>query len=129
MADREPVGFGRFENVIRRNHAPGSRHVFDDDRRVAWNVFAHVAADRSGIGIVAAAWSKTDDHADGLAIVEGRLGVDPRVGENENAQKNEQGCGQSRWLLKSFPHRDGSFRGRRRFNSGLESPLAWRLML
>ena len=74
MADGEPIGFCRFENVIRRNHASGARHVFDDDRRVAWNMFAHVAADRAGIGIVAAAGGKADDQADGFAIVEVALG-------------------------------------------------------
>jgi len=75
MADGEPIGFCRFENVIRRNHAAGAGHVLDDHDRVAGNMFAHMPADGARIGVVAAAGGEADDQPNGFSLVKVGLSV------------------------------------------------------
>ena len=57
-------------HVAGRLVAARARHVLHHDRRVAGNVFAHVAAERAAVVVVAAAGSAADKDVDGLAAVE-----------------------------------------------------------
>ena len=51
----------------RRPGAARARHVLRDDRRLAWNVAAHVARQRARIDVVAAAGRRPDEEIDVLA--------------------------------------------------------------
>jgi len=58
---------------LARDHAARAWHIFDDDRRVAGNMFAHVTADGTGVRVVAAPGSEADNETNGFALV--KLGL------------------------------------------------------
>ncbi len=82
MADRQSIGSRGFVDIVGRDHASGAGHIFNQNRRVAGNVFAHMAADCSRVSVVTAAGGETDDHTNGLAFVKVRLGNGVRSGES-----------------------------------------------
>ena len=61
--------------MVRRNHAPGSVHVLDNDSRITGNVLSHLARDRPRIEIIAATGCEPDDQADRLTLIKGLLGA------------------------------------------------------
>ena len=69
VADGKAVGLGDLVKIISRDDAACACHVFDDQTRVARNMFAHVTGDRAGIDVVASARCEADDNADGFALV------------------------------------------------------------
>ncbi len=72
----KPIGFGHVIDMIGGDEAGSAGHVFDDDRRAAWNMFAEMARDQTGIGIKAAARGKADDNSNRFAFIirRGRVG-------------------------------------------------------
>jgi hypothetical protein len=54
--------------VIGGDHASGARHVFNQDRGRAGNMFAQVTGDRPGVGIETATGGEPDNDADSLAL-------------------------------------------------------------
>src|SRR4029079_6304383 len=58
------------EQPVGDHHAAGAGHVLGYDRGLAWNVLAQILGKGTGVGIITAARRRTDQHADGLALVE-----------------------------------------------------------
>ena len=69
-SDHAAVARGGAEQIIHGNQAAGAWHVLHHDRRIAGNMSADIAADRSGEGVVAAAGAAADDECNGFAFVE-----------------------------------------------------------
>jgi hypothetical protein len=53
-----------------RRHAAASRHVLNDDRRLAGQMLGEEGSDGAGVGVVAAAGTRSHDDPDGLAGIE-----------------------------------------------------------
>ena len=71
----------------------GARHVLRHQSRIAGDVLAHVARQRAGIDVVAAARRETDQHLDGAALVE----VLHRIGGHRlrrGGDDRRRGCGE-----------------------------------
>jgi hypothetical protein len=69
-ADGSAVARRDREQMIGRAHAAAAHHVLHHDRRIARNVLAHVAGERTRINVVAAAGVGGDHEIDGLTLVE-----------------------------------------------------------
>src|SRR5512145_2006899 len=69
VPDGESIRLGNFINVIGGNKASRSGHVFDDHRRLAGNMLAHMAREGASVSIESAAGGKADDDPDGFPFV------------------------------------------------------------
>jgi hypothetical protein len=69
VADGQAVAFGDFEQMVGRQRAAGSRHVVDDNGRIAGNIFAKVTRDQTRVSVVTAARRSADDDANRFAFV------------------------------------------------------------
>ncbi len=95
MTDGEAIWFGNLVNVVRRNQAAGAGHVFDDDRRLARNMFAHMPGDGAGVCIKSSACGKPDNDSDGFAFVKvfrGARPVGPKTIRSTAAVNKQQSC-------------------------------------
>ena len=54
----KPIRLGGFVHMVRRNHAPRSVHVLNNDSRITGNVLSDLARDRPRIEIIAATRGK-----------------------------------------------------------------------
>ena len=70
IPDRQSVRLGGFVDRVGRNQTARSGYVIDYDRRIAGNIFADMAGDRTGVGVETSSGGKADEDADGLACVE-----------------------------------------------------------
>jgi hypothetical protein len=62
--------FGRYIiDMVCRKNAAGAGHIVDQDIRISRNVLMQVAADETGISVVAAAGGKSDNDAHRLALI------------------------------------------------------------
>ena len=86
VADGQAVGLGDLVHIVGGNQKSRAGHVVDDEGRVAGDMFAHVAGDGAGVGVVAAAGGGADDDPDGLAAIKIFLGK----GVETQSQQNEQ---------------------------------------
>src|SRR5262249_30844979 len=83
-----------------RLEAAGTDHVLMDDRRMTWNVLAHMPGQRARIDIIGRARGRIDDHRQLPALVElfrrlragsGRAGENDKCG-NSRAHQVSHGC-------------------------------------
>src|SRR5688572_4240773 len=74
MADRETIRLGHLVNMIGGGQAASSSHVFDDDSRVAGDVFAKVSSQGSGIKVVTTAGCSAYYDTDNFTFVKRFLG-------------------------------------------------------
>jgi hypothetical protein len=78
VADDQSVRLALLVHEVGVNDTAGAGHVFNDDSRIARNMFAEMPRDRSRIGVVSSAGGKSDDQAKSLTLAEiiiGRSGV------------------------------------------------------
>jgi len=87
MTDGKAIGFRCFVNIIGRDHAARAWHIFDDDRRVAGNMFAYVTADGTCVRVVAAPRSEADNETNGFACV--KLGLRIHCSRRSAGDKDE----------------------------------------
>src|SRR5688572_8590578 len=69
VADDQSVRLALLVNEVGVNDT-GAGHVFNDDSRIARNMFAEVPRDCSRIGVVSSAGGESDDQANSLTVVE-----------------------------------------------------------
>src|ERR671925_1928470 len=66
---KQAVRLGAAVRVVRCNEAPGAGHIFNNDCRVAGNMFANVASDDPSRKIVASAGGEPHHKADRLTLI------------------------------------------------------------
>ncbi len=69
-AEGKTVGLGAAVQIFGGDQRAGAGHIFDQQRRVAGNMLAHVARHDARVDIEAAAGAAADDDADSFASVE-----------------------------------------------------------
>ena len=67
---KQAIRFGAVEGVVRGNRAPGAGHVFNDDGRIAGDMFPNVPPDGPSGEIIAPARRESHHKADGFALIE-----------------------------------------------------------
>jgi hypothetical protein len=67
--DGQTIGFRAAVDVLRGNEGASARHIFDDERRISRNMFAHMARHGASVDIKSTAWAAADDDTNGLAFV------------------------------------------------------------
>ena len=76
-AEGQAIGLGDAVHIVGADDVSRARHVLHDDGRVSWNILDDMTRREPRPKIVAAADGGSDDHGDGFALVEGRLGRRP----------------------------------------------------
>jgi len=70
VADDQSVRLALLVHEVGVNDNAGAGHVFNDDSRIARNMFAEMPRDGSRIGVVSCAGEESDDQANSLTLVE-----------------------------------------------------------
>jgi hypothetical protein len=73
-AEGQAIGLGDAVDIVGPDDVPRSGHVLHDDGWVPGNILDDVTCREPRPEIVAAAHGGSDDHGDGFALIEGRLG-------------------------------------------------------
>ena len=69
MTDGETIRFGELVEMVGGREASRARHIFDDKRRIARDMFAHVAGHQARVKIIAAAGSVAHHQTNRFALV------------------------------------------------------------
>ena len=69
MAHGEAVRLGRFVNMVGGDHAAGARHVIDDERWIAGDMFPQMARQGARVNIEPPAGGKADDDPHRLTAI------------------------------------------------------------